>query len=103
VWFTLCETFARFVDLQRANLYVSEIDELWEQKECSQICPYYLDIQGEQVRLQARSSHSLYMQMTFAKGGVVVSLALSSDQFDYKYQRTDRSPRSEKTDQNKNN
>ncbi len=30
----------------------AEIDELWDQRECVQLCPYYLDIQGEQLRLQ---------------------------------------------------
>ncbi len=30
----------------------AELDELWDQRECAQLCPYYLDIQGEQMRLQ---------------------------------------------------
>ena len=35
-----------------SKVRVAELDELWEQRECAQLCPYYLDIQGEQMRLQ---------------------------------------------------
>ena len=43
-------------EYSRSELYLrlcfAELDELWDQRECAQLCPYYLDIQGEQMRLQ---------------------------------------------------
>jgi len=36
----------------RCRWHFAEIDELWDQRECMQTCKYYLDIQGEQLRLQ---------------------------------------------------
>ena len=36
----------------------TETDEIAKEKDVEQLCPYYLDIQGEQQRLQASSLHS---------------------------------------------
>ena len=52
-WYnTVCEP--HLTNAQHSLDALAEIDELVQQKDVLQLCPYYLDIQGEQLRLQVR-------------------------------------------------